>query len=109
MAVEMITPMLPFVATTDLSPAWRAGGSVPTKAILVHTSIGVALATMPTSIQVSRELHEKLKELKQRMGVETFEELLTRLIERPRQASRARFGTHPGMRPFAHWDGSHRP
>ena len=64
---------------------------------------------MPTSIQVGLELHEKLKELKQRMGVETFEELLTRLIERPRQASRARFGAHPGMRPFAHWDGSHRP
>jgi len=28
MAVEMITPMPPFVATTDFSPAWGAGGSV---------------------------------------------------------------------------------
>jgi len=67
------------------------------------------MVTMATSIQVSRELHEKLKVLKQRMDVETFEELLTRLIARPRQASRARFGAHPKMKAFAHRDESHAP
>ncbi len=71
--------------------------------------MAMTMVAMATSIQVSRELHEKLKVLKQRMDVETFEELLTRLIERPRQASRARFGTHPNMKAFAHRDESHAP
>jgi len=68
-----------------------------------------AIATMATSIQVSRELHERLKVLKHRMDVDTFEELLTRLIERPKRGARARFGVHADMKPFAHRDESHAP
>jgi len=64
---------------------------------------------MATSIQVSRELHEKLKALKERMKAKTFEELLRQLIERPRRGARSRFGAHPDMKPFAHRDESHEP
>ena len=64
---------------------------------------------MATSIQVSRELHEKLKALKERRKAKTFEELLRQLIERPRRGARSRFGAHPDMKPFAHRDESHEP
>ena len=64
---------------------------------------------MATSIQVSRELHERLKALKERMKAKTFEELLERLLERPNRSPLRRFGAHPGMRPFAHRDESHEP
>ena len=64
---------------------------------------------MATSIQVSLELHGKLKALKARMKAKTFEELLRRLIDRPRRSARSRFGVHPDMRPFAHRAESHEP
>jgi len=98
-------------STTDLSTVRQAGGPVTScdESDSYYSSIAIAMVTMATSIQVSRELHEKLKVLKQRMDVETFEELLTRLIARPRQASRARFGAHPNMKAFAHRDESHAP
>jgi len=64
---------------------------------------------MATSIQVSRELHAKLKALKERMNANTFEELLRRLLERPRHSPRERFGSHPDMKPFGHRDESHEP
>lgn len=64
---------------------------------------------MATSIQVSRELHARLKTLKERMNAKTFEELLRRLLERPRHSPRERFGSHPDMKPFAHRDESHEP
>ncbi len=64
---------------------------------------------MATSIQVSRELHTRLKALKERMNAKTFEELLRRLLERPRHSPRERFGSHPDMKPFAHRDESHEP
>jgi len=62
---------------------------------------------MATSIQVSRELHARLKALKGQMNVETFEELLRQLLERPRRSPGERFGAHRKMRPFAHRDESH--
>ncbi len=64
---------------------------------------------METSIQVSREMHAKLKALKERMKAKTFEELLERLLERSRHSPLERFGAHPEMRPFAHEDESHEP
>lgn len=64
---------------------------------------------MATSIQVSRELHAKLKALKERMKAKSFEELLHRLLEAPRPSPRARFGAHPEMKPFAHRDEAHEP
>lgn len=64
---------------------------------------------MATSIQVSRELHTRLKALKERMKAKTFEELLERLLEGPRRSPRERFGAHPDMKPFAHRDESHEP
>lgn len=68
-----------------------------------------AIVAMATSIQVSRELHEKLKELKERLDAKTFDDLITRLIERPKRGIRTRFGAHPEMKPFAHRDESHAP
>ncbi|HEY5605672.1 MAG TPA: hypothetical protein VIL45_04005 [Thermoplasmata archaeon] len=64
---------------------------------------------MATSIQVSRELHTRLKVLKERMKAKTFEELLRRFVERPRRSPRERFGSHPDMKPFGHRDESHEP
>jgi len=64
---------------------------------------------MATSIQVSRELHARLKALKERTKAKTFEDLLSRLIDRPRRSPRERFGAHPKMRPFGHRDESHDP
>jgi len=64
---------------------------------------------METSIQVSREMHEKLKALKERMKAKTFEELLERLLVRSRRSPLERFGAHPKMKPFAHADESHEP
>ncbi len=64
---------------------------------------------MATSIQVSRELHARLKSLKERMKAKTFEELLVRLLERPRRSPRDRFGSHRQMKAFAHRDESHEP
>jgi len=57
---------------------------------------------MATSIRVSRELHARLKALKERMRAKTFDELLWRLVERPRRSPRERFGAHPAMKPFDH-------
>lgn len=62
---------------------------------------------MATSIQVSRDLHERLKALKERMKAKTFEELLERLLETPRRSALERFGAHPRMKPFVHLDESH--
>jgi len=64
---------------------------------------------METSIQVSREMHEKLKALKGRMKAKTFEELLEMLLERSRRSPLERFGAHRDMKPFAHADESHEP
>ncbi len=64
---------------------------------------------METSIQVSREMHERLKALKERMHAKTFEELLERLLERSRRSPVERFGAHPEMKPFAHEDEAHEP
>jgi len=64
---------------------------------------------MATSIQVSQDLHDKLKHLKERMKAKTFEELLRRLLERSRHSPRERFGAHPDMKRFAHRDESHEP
>ncbi len=64
---------------------------------------------METSIQVSREMHAKLKALKERMKAKTFEELLERLLERSRHSPLERFGAHPEMRPFVREDESHEP
>ncbi len=69
----------------------------------------ISIDAMETSIQVSREMHEKLKALKERMKAKTFEELLERLVERSRRSPLERFGAHPGMKPFAHTDESHEP
>ncbi len=64
---------------------------------------------MATSIQVSRELHARLKALKEQMRAKTFEELFRHLLDRPRRPLGERFGAHPKMRPFAHRDESHDP
>lgn len=64
---------------------------------------------METSIQISREMHAKLKALKERMKARTFEEVLERLLDRSRHSTRERFGAHPEMQPFAHEDDSHEP
>lgn len=64
---------------------------------------------METSIQVSREMHEKLKALKEQMKAKSFEELLERLLERSRRSPLERFGAHPTMKPFTHADQSHEP
>lgn len=64
---------------------------------------------MATSIQVSRELHTRLKTLKERMNAKTFDELLRRLLERSRHSPRDRFGAHPDMKRFVHRDESHEP
>ncbi len=68
-----------------------------------------SIATMETSIQVSREMHERLKALKERMKAKTFEELLERLLERSRRSPLERLGAHPDMKPFAHVDESDEP
>jgi hypothetical protein len=62
---------------------------------------------METSIQVSPELHAKLKASKERTGAETFEEVPTRLIDRSEGGVPSRFGAYPEMKPFAHRDESH--
>jgi len=64
---------------------------------------------MATSIQVSREMHARLKALKERMRAKTFEDLFRQLLERPRRSAGERFGAHPKMKPFAHRDESHDP
>ncbi len=64
---------------------------------------------MATSIQVSHELHARLKTLKERMKAKTFDELLRRLLERSRHSPQERFGAHPKMKRFAHRDESHEP
>lgn len=64
---------------------------------------------METSIQVSREMHAKLKALKERMKAKSFEELLETLLERSRRSPLERFGAHRDMAPFAHEDESHAP
>ena len=68
-----------------------------------------SIASMETSIQVSREMHARLKALKERMKAKTFEELLERLLERSRRSPVERFGAHPEMKPFAHADETHEP
>ena len=59
---------------------------------------------MAISIRVSRELHARLEALKERMNAKTLDELLWRLVERPRRSAWERFGAHPNMKPFAHQD-----
>ncbi len=63
------------------------------------------MAAMETSIQASREMHERLKALKERMKAKSFEELL----ERTRHSPLERFGAHPDMKPFSHEDEAHEP
>ena len=64
---------------------------------------------MASSIRVSRELHTRLNALKERMKAKTFEELLRRLVERPRPSPWKRFGAHPDMKPFEHQEEARRP
>jgi len=59
---------------------------------------------MATSIRVSRQLHARLEDLKERMKAKTFEELFRRLLERPWPSPWERFGAHPDMKPFEHRD-----
>src|SRR5713226_1943077 len=80
---------------------------VPTKDTKHYSHYGNCHSTMATSIQVSRELHARLKALKERMKAKTFEDLLGQLLERPRRSPRERFGAHPKMRHVAHRDESH--
>ncbi len=67
------------------------------------------MATMETSIRVSREMHEKLKTLKERMKAKSFEDLLEKLLERSRRSPLERLGAHRDMKPLAHTDESHDP
>ncbi len=76
---------------------------------VVMAPIAYSVAAMETSIHVSREMHERLKALKERMKAKTFEELLERLLERSRRSPLERFGARPRMKAFAHVDESHEP
>ncbi len=62
-----------------------------------------------TTIQISRELHQRLKVLKDRMGAKSFDELIERLLTGPRRSPARRLGAHPEMKPFAHRDEAHEP
>jgi predicted CopG family antitoxin len=52
---------------------------------------------MPTTIQVSEPLVQKLKHVKEDLGVTTYEEVIERLIRQHETRVHSKFGTRPGL------------
>ncbi|MEM3677286.1 MAG: ribbon-helix-helix protein, CopG family [Candidatus Bathyarchaeia archaeon] len=53
-----------------------------------------------TTVEVDRATLQALKELKDELGVKSFDEAIRALIRQVRGIPKSKFGAHPDMEPF---------
>jgi len=57
---------------------------------------------MATTIQVQDDTLKRLKEAKERLGTDSYDELINRLLRKDKRRAGSVFGSHPEMTPFRH-------